>query len=139
MSLHQGQRLTPLEMLAKLVSFDTESSRSNLPLIDFVEDYLKSWKVPYIRVPNETGDKAAIYATIGPEDRGGIVLSGHTDVVPVTGQAWTSDPFTLRVANGRAYGRGAVDMKAFDALALALVPEFQAAKLEDPDPHHAVL
>ncbi len=128
----QGQRLTPLEMLSKLVSFDTVSSNSNLPLIDFVESYLQSWNVPYIRVPNETGDKAAIYATIGPQDRGGIVLSGHTDVVPVTGQAWTSDPFTLRVDNGRAYGRGAVDMKAFDALALALIPEFQAANLVTP-------
>ena len=128
----QGQRLTPLEMLAKLVSFDTVSSKSNLPLIEFVESYLQSWNVPYVRVPNETGDKAALYATIGPQDRGGIVLSGHTDVVPVTGQAWTSDPFTLRVENGRAYGRGAVDMKAFDALALALIPEFQAANLNTP-------
>ena len=138
MSLN-GQRFTPLEMLAKLVSFDTVSSKSNLPLIDFVESYLQSWNVPYVRVPNETGDKAALYATIGPQDRGGIVLSGHTDVVPVAGQAWTSDPFTLRVENGRAYGRGAVDMKAFDALALALVPEFLAADLEDADPHHALL
>jgi len=128
----QGQRLTPLEMLAKLVSFDTVSSKSNLPLVDFVESYLRSWNVPYIRLPNEAGDKAAIYATVGPQDRGGVVLSGHTDVVPVTGQAWTTDPFTLRVENGRAYGRGAVDMKAFDALALALVPEFQAANLKTP-------
>jgi acetylornithine deacetylase len=128
----KGQRLTPLEMLAKLVSFDTESSKSNLPLIDFVETYLKSWSVPYVRVPNEAGNKAAIYATVGPQDRGGIVLSGHTDVVPVTGQAWTSDPFALRVENGRAYGRGAVDMKAFDALALALIPEFQASGLTTP-------
>ncbi|MGF9757089.1 acetylornithine deacetylase [Microvirga sp. 0TCS3.31] len=128
----QGQRLTPLEMLAKLVSFDTVSSKSNLPLIDFVESYLQGWNVPYVRVPNEAGDKAALYATIGPQDRGGIVLSGHTDVVPVTGQAWTTDPFTLRVENGRAYGRGAVDMKAFDALALALIPEFQAANLMTP-------
>lgn len=127
-----GQRLAPLEMLAKLVSFDTESSKSNLPLIDFVEGYLQSWNVPYVRVPNAAGDKAAIYATVGPRDRGGIVLSGHTDVVPVTGQAWTSDPFTLRVENGRAYGRGAVDMKGFDALALALIPEFQAADLKTP-------
>jgi acetylornithine deacetylase len=127
-----NQRLTPLDMLAKLVSFDTVSSKSNLPLIAFVESYLQSWNVPYVRVPNETGDKAAIYATIGPQDRGGIVLSGHTDVVPVTGQAWTSDPFNLRVENGRAYGRGAVDMKAFDALALAMVPEFQAANLTTP-------
>jgi acetylornithine deacetylase len=128
----QGQRLTPLEMLAKLVSFDTVSSKSNLPLIEFVESYLRSWNVPHIRLPNEAGDKAAIYATVGPQDRGGVVLSGHTDVVPVTGQAWTSDPFTLRVENGRAYGRGAVDMKAFDALALALVPEFQEANLKTP-------
>ncbi|MBF9234904.1 acetylornithine deacetylase [Microvirga alba] len=128
----QGQRLTPLEMLATLVSFDTESSKSNLPLIEFVESYLQSWNVPYIRVPNAAGDKAALYATVGPQDRGGIVLSGHTDVVPVAGQAWTSDPFTLRVADGRAYGRGAVDMKAFDALALALIPEFQAANLKTP-------
>ena len=116
-----GQRLTPLEMLAKLVSFDTESSKSNLALVAFVEEYLRSWNVPFIRVPNETGDKAALYATIGPQDRGGVVLSGHTDVVPVAGQAWTSDPYTLRVADGRVYGRGAVDMKAFDALALALL------------------
>jgi acetylornithine deacetylase len=130
--LPNGQRLTPLEMLAKLVSFDTVSSKSNLPLIAFVEDYLQGWNVPYVRVPNEAGDKAAIYATVGPQDRGGIVLSGHTDVVPVTGQAWTSDPFTLRVENGRAYGRGAVDMKAFDALALAMVPEFLTANLKTP-------
>jgi acetylornithine deacetylase len=127
-----GQRLTPLEMLAKLVSFDTESSKSNLPLIEFVESYLESWEVPYIRVPNEAGNKAAIYATIGPQDKGGVVLSGHTDVVPVTGQAWTSDPFTLRVEDGRIYGRGAVDMKGFDALALALIPEFKAADLKTP-------
>ncbi|MFC4173044.1 acetylornithine deacetylase [Microvirga sp. GCM10011540] len=128
----QGQRLTPLEMLAKLVSFDTVTSNSNLPLVEFVESYLQSWNVPYVRLPNEAGDKAAIYATVGPQDRSGIVLSGHTDVVPVTGQAWTTDPFTLRVENGRAYGRGAVDMKGFDALALALVPEFQAAGLKTP-------
>ncbi|MCB8822265.1 acetylornithine deacetylase [Microvirga rosea] len=128
----KGQRLTPLEMLAKLVAFDTESSKSNLPLIAFVEDYLRSWDVPFIRVHNDKGDKAALYATVGPKDRNGIVLSGHTDVVPVTGQAWTSDPFALRVENGRAYGRGAVDMKAFDALALALVPEFLAAGLKTP-------
>jgi acetylornithine deacetylase len=128
----EGQRLSPLDMLARLVSFDTETSKSNLPLIDFVEGYLKSWNVPCLRVPSPAGDKAALFATIGPQDRGGIVLSGHTDVVPVTGQAWTSDPFTLRVEGGRAYGRGAVDMKGFDALALALVPDFLAAKLRTP-------
>jgi acetylornithine deacetylase len=128
----EGPRLTPLNLLERLVSFDTESSKSNLPLIDFVEDYLKAWGVPVVRVPNAEGDKAAIFATIGPADRGGIVLSGHTDVVPVAGQSWTSDPFRLRVDGGRAYGRGAVDMKGFCALALALVPEFLAAALKLP-------
>ena len=127
-----GPRLTPLEMLAKLVSFDTESAKSNLPLIDFVEDYLRGWNVPVVRLPNPAGDKAALFATVGPQDRGGVVLSGHTDVVPVAGQAWTTDPFELRVEGGRIFGRGAVDMKGFDALALALVPEFQAAKLVTP-------
>src|SRR5215203_4867387 len=127
-----GVRYTPLEMLARLVAFDTDSAKSNLPLIDFVEDYLKGWGVPHIRVPNAAGDKAAIYATLGPSDRGGVVLSGHTDVVPVTGQAWTSDPFTVRLEDGRIFGRGTVDMKGFDALALALVPEFLAANLKVP-------
>src|SRR3954467_2908709 len=127
-----GSRLTPLDMLARLVAFDTGSSKSNLALIDFVADYLAGWDIPHVRVPNADGTKAAIFATVGPTDRGGVVLSGHTDVVPVAGQAWTSDPFTLRVENGRAYGRGAVDMKGFDALALALAPDFLAADLKTP-------
>ncbi len=117
-----GPRYTPLEMLERLVAFDTESQKSNLPLIDFVEDYLKAWNVPSWRAPSPDGAKAAILATVGPRDRGGVVLSGHTDVVPVAGQAWTSDPFRLRVEDGKAIGRGAVDMKGFGALALALVP-----------------
>src|SRR5919206_758209 len=107
----QGLRLTPLEMLAKLVAFDTESSKTNLPLIDFAAAYLTSWGVSHRRFPNADGTKAALYATVGPTDRGGVALSGHTDVVPVVGQAWSSDPFTLRLGDGRAYGRGAVDMK----------------------------
>lgn len=127
-----GQRYTPLEMLARLVAFDTVSHKSNLPLIDFVEDYLAGWSIAATRFPNAAGDKAALFATIGPQDRGGVVLSGHTDVVPVEGQAWSRDPFTLHVEGGRAYGRGAVDMKGFVALALALVPEFLAAKLKTP-------
>ncbi|WP_182178721.1 acetylornithine deacetylase [Methylobacterium radiotolerans] len=127
-----GERLSPLDMLARLVSFDTESDKSNLALIDAVSAYLDGWDVPYLRLPNAAGDKAAILATVGPMVDGGVVLSGHTDVVPVTGQAWTSDPFTLRVADGRAYGRGAVDMKGFDALALALVPDMIAADLKRP-------
>ncbi|MDV2983964.1 UNVERIFIED_CONTAM: acetylornithine deacetylase [Methylobacteriaceae bacterium AG10] len=128
----RGTRLTPLELLERLVAFDTESSKSNLALIDFVADYLAGWGVPFVRVPNASGDKAALFATLGPAIDGGVVLSGHTDVVPVTGQAWTSDPFSLRVADGRAYGRGAVDMKGFDALALALVPAALEAGLTRP-------
>src|SRR3954466_8290710 len=109
-----GLRFTPLEILAKLVAFGTESQKSNLALIDFVADYLAGWNVPHVRVPNADGTKAAIFATVGPTDRGGVVLSGHTDVVPVAGQAWTSDPFTLRVENGRAYGAGAATCRAFN-------------------------
>lgn len=127
-----GTRYTPLELLARLVAFDTESARSNLALIDFVAAYLDGWGVPHVRVPNAAGDKAALFATLGPPVDGGVVLSGHTDVVPVTGQSWTGDPFTLRVAEGRAYGRGAVDMKGFDALALALVPDALRADLRRP-------
>lgn len=125
-------RYTPLEMLARLVAFDTDSDKSNLALIDFVADYLDAWGVDYVRIPNAIGDKASLVATIGPRIDGGIVLSGHTDVVPVTGQTWTSDPFALRIVNGRAYGRGSVDMKGFCATALALVPELLAADLASP-------
>lgn len=124
--------LSPLSLLARLVSFDTESSRTNLPLIDFVEEVLRQEQVPFVRLPNAAGDKAALFATLGPMADGGVVLSGHTDVVPVTGQAWTSDPFTLRLADGRAYGRGAVDMKAFAALVLSRLPAMKAAQLARP-------
>lgn len=127
-----GQRYQPLDMLARLVAFDTVSHKSNLELIAFVEDYLTGWGVPSVRFPNATGDKAALFATIGPQDKGGIALSGHTDVVPVEGQAWSRDPFTLHVEDGRAYGRGSVDMKGFVALALALVPDFLSANLKTP-------
>ena len=128
----EGLRLSPLEMLARLVAFDTESAKSNLPLIAFVEEYLSGWGVPFERVPSRDGTKAALYATIGPSDRGGVLLSGHTDVVPVAGQAWSHDPFDLVVRDGRAYGRGSVDMKGFDALALAMVPDLLAAPLKTP-------
>ncbi|KQP15440.1 acetylornithine deacetylase [Methylobacterium sp. Leaf93] len=127
-----GERLSTLDLLARLVAFDTESSRSNLALIDGVCAYLDGWGVSHVRIPNEAGDKAAIFATIGPMVDGGIVLSGHTDVVPVTGQTWSSDPFTLRIADGRAYGRGSVDMKGFCALALSAVPDMLAADLKRP-------
>lgn len=127
-----GARLSPVEMLARLVSFNTESHRSNLPLIDFVQDYLAGWGVPAVRVPSPDGTKAALFGTIGPANGGGVLLSGHTDVVPVAGQDWASDPYVLRVEGGRAYGRGSVDMKGFDALVLAAVPDFLAAGLKRP-------
>jgi acetylornithine deacetylase len=124
--------MTALDLLARLVAFDTESDKSNLPLIAFVESYLAGLGVACVRIPNAAGDKAALFATIGPTDRGGVVLSGHTDVVPVAGQAWTSDPFRLRISDDRAYGRGAVDMKGFLAICLAAVPAMQAARLTTP-------
>jgi acetylornithine deacetylase len=120
-----GTRYTPKEMIAKLISFDTVSRHSNLQLIAFLEDYLDGWNVPYSRVENEEGTKANLLATLGPADMaGGIVLSGHTDVVPVDGQDWSSDPFTLRETHDRLYGRGTSDMKSFFAIALALIPDF---------------
>ncbi|WP_442754204.1 acetylornithine deacetylase [Methylocystis sp. JAN1] len=121
-----------IEMTARLVAFDTESSKPNLPLVDFVEGYLRQQGVPFSRAPNAAGDKAAIFATIGPNVAGGVVLSGHTDVVPVEGQEWSSDPFTLRRDGGRLYGRGAVDMKGFGAVALAMIPEFKKVALSRP-------
>ncbi len=128
-----GERLeAALSLLEHLISFDTVSSKSNLELITFVEDYLKSLSIPCVKFPNKEGGKAALFATIGPSADGGVVLSGHTDVVPVEGQKWTSDPFTMRREEGRLYGRGACDMKGFDALCLAMVPEFQSARLARP-------
>jgi len=121
-----------LDMLARLVAFDTESSKSNLPLVADVEAYFKAQGVDYVKVPNAAGDKAALFATIGPKIDGGVLLSGHTDVVPVAGQAWTSDPFALRRETDRVYARGACDMKGFDALCLAMIPEFQRAALKRP-------
>ncbi len=121
-----------IALLDRLVAFDTESARSNLPLIDFVEDYLLGLGVRFSRIPNATGDKAALFATFGPDIDGGVVLSGHTDVVPVVGQKWTSPPFTLRRDGDRLYGRGTCDMKGFDALCLAMAPEFLAARLNRP-------
>ncbi|WP_284311308.1 acetylornithine deacetylase [Labrys miyagiensis] len=125
-------RYTPVELTAKLVAFDSISSRSNLALIDFIADYLAAHGVEAIRLPNPAGDKAALFATIGPVDKPGVVLSGHVDVVPVEGQAWSSSPFEARLADDRLYGRGTCDMKGFVATALALVPEFLTMGLKEP-------
>lgn len=125
-------RYTPKEMLAKLVSFNTESQRSNVELIHFCRDYLAAHGVESTVVPSPDGLKANLYATVGPQADGGVVLSGHTDVVPVEGQDWSSDPWTLTERDGKLYGRGSCDMKGFDAIALALVPEMLAAGLKRP-------
>ena len=119
-------------LLDRLVAFPTISDQSNLALIDFVESYLLSHGVTAVRVPSPEGDKAAIYASIGPQVSGGIVLSGHTDVVPVKGQDWDSDPFEVVERDGRLYGRGTCDMKGFNALALAAVPRAMGMPLKRP-------
>lgn len=121
-----------VEILSRLIAFDTESSKSNLALIDYVEAHLAQLGIASLRVPNAEGDKAALFATIGPARDGGVVLSGHSDVVPVAGQIWSSDPFQLRFADGRYYGRGACDMKGFCALALAAAREWRASPLAAP-------
>src|SRR5690349_19497395 len=119
-------------ILADLVGFDTVSDKSNLALVDHVEAYLASHGVSAQRITDPTGQKAALWVTIGPDDRPGIVLSGHTDVVPVTGQSWSHDPFTLVERDGKLYGRGTADMKGFVATCLAMVPEMVRAKLAAP-------
>ena len=120
------------EILAGLVTFDTTSRNSNLPLIEHVEAYLAEHGVESRRVYDETGQKANLWATIGPADRPGIILSGHTDTVPVDGQDWASDPFRLDARDGRLYGRGSCDMKGFIACALAAVPDLVARNLARP-------
>jgi acetylornithine deacetylase len=129
---HAPMALSSIALLERLVSFNTVSDQSNLPLIAFVSDYLTSHGIPFVIAPNAKGDKAALYATIGPGIDGGVVLSGHTDVVPVVGQAWTTDPFILRRAGTRLYGRGSCDMKGFDAVCLALAPELKKLPLKAP-------
>lgn len=123
---------TPREMLARLVGFNTESQRSNLDIIAFVEDYLDGHGIPSTRVPDPTGTKASLFAQIGPAVPGGVILSGHTDVVPVAGQDWSSDPYTLSERNGRLYGRGTCDMKGYLSTCLAAVPQMAATHLKRP-------
>lgn len=127
-----GERLNPRELIARLVSFPTISERSNLALIDWAEGYLSAHGARCRRTMNEEGTKANLFATIGPEVAGGVVLSGHSDVVPVEGQSWSSDPFVVTERNGRLYGRGTADMKSFLAIAMALAPEFAARPLRRP-------
>jgi acetylornithine deacetylase len=121
-----------LVLLNALVGFATVSRDSNLELIVFIRDYLHALGVQSELFYNADRTKANLFATIGPNDRGGIVLSGHTDVVPIDGQTWTVDPFRLTASNGKLYGRGTADMKGFIASVLAAVPAFLERPLETP-------
>ncbi|WP_295481744.1 acetylornithine deacetylase [uncultured Pseudomonas sp.] len=120
------------DLLRQLIGFATVSRDSNLALIDFIRDYLAGYGVECELFFNEEGTKANLFATLGPRDRGGVMLSGHTDVVPVDGQAWTVEPFRLSERHGRLYGRGTADMKGFIASVLAAVPAFLAQPLAVP-------
>jgi acetylornithine deacetylase len=120
------------QMLAKLVAFDTTSSKTNLELIHWVQEYLQGYGVKSTLVHDATKNKANLHAVIGPADQPGVVLSGHTDVVPVEGQAWDSDPFKLRDHDGLLYARGTCDMKGFIAVALAKLPEMVKKPLKSP-------
>ena len=119
-------------VMEALIGFPTVSRDSNLDLIDWVENYLGDHGITGKRVYNDQGNKAAFYASVGPEVAGGIVMSGHTDVVPVDGQAWDTDPFTVVEKDGRYYGRGTCDMKGFDALAVAALPVAAKRGLKRP-------
>ncbi|MEL7533673.1 MAG: acetylornithine deacetylase [Bacteroidota bacterium] len=121
------------EILAKLISFPVLGGQSNLPILHWIEDYLKQHGVDYTLVPNPEGTKASLHCRIGPAVDGGVILSGHMDVVPVEGQSWDTDPFILTDGgDGKLYGRGSCDMKGFIACCLAALPEMMAADLKKP-------
>ena len=121
-----------MSILADLIGFDTTSRNSNLELIRYVEDYLSQHGVQSTLVHDDSCHKANLYATIGPAELGGVMLSGHTDVVPVDGQRWASDPFVLERIDDKVFGRGSADMKGFIACVLEWVPEMVAASLTTP-------
>lgn len=120
------------DILAELVGFPTISADSNLELIAYASALMSEVGARISIMRDESGTKANLFATLGPEGDGGIVLSGHSDVVPVVGQNWSSDPFVLREADGRLYGRGTCDMKGFIACCLAKAPDFAALDLKRP-------
>ena len=124
--------MSAIAMVERLIAFDTTSALSNLALIDDVRTYLKGFGIESRLTYNDEKTKANLYATIGPTGAGGVVLSGHTDVVPVAGQKWTSDPFKVRREGNRLFARGTSDMKSFIAVALHLVPELVKKNLKTP-------
>ncbi|SHH10096.1 acetylornithine deacetylase [Cognatishimia maritima] len=123
---------TARNILERLIAFPTVSDTSNLALVEYVDGYLRSHGVEPIRVSHGTEPKEAIYANIGPRKDGGVLLSGHTDVVPVKGQNWDRDPFQLTERDGKLFGRGSCDMKGFVALSLATVPYALKAGIARP-------
>lgn len=132
MQMPDSRTTAAIEILSRLVAFDTTSHRSNRALVADIESYLAQHGVDYSLVPTDDGAKASLFATIGPTDRPGIGLSGHTDVVPAVAADWTSDPFVLRRDADRLYGRGTADMKGYLACVLAMVPEFRRRNLTTP-------
>ncbi len=121
-----------IELIKTLVAFDTTSRESNLGLIEFVRDHLKGLGLATRLSYDAEKRKANLFATLGDQKTRGIVLCGHTDVVPVDGQAWDTDPFKAHIADGRIYGRGAVDMKGFIAASLAMLPAYMNSELKQP-------
>lgn len=121
-----------IDLIRSLVGFNTVSRNANRDLIDFIRTYLAGLGVDSQIITGTEAGKANLLATVGPTDRPGIVLSGHTDVVPVDGEKWSSDPFAAEVRDGRLYGRGSADMKGFLGIVLAHVPRFLAADLKTP-------
>jgi len=121
-----------IELLQTLISFDTTSRESNLGLIEYVRDHLQGLGMPVRLSYDAEKRKANLFATLGDPKARGIVLCGHTDVVPVDGQAWNTDPFKAHIADGKIYGRGAVDMKGYIAASLAMLPAFMNSDLKQP-------
>ncbi|MFO1170462.1 MAG: acetylornithine deacetylase [Hyphomicrobiaceae bacterium] len=126
------RRAETIAILERLVAFDTTSVKTNIPCIEYVKGYLAGYGIESALVPTADGQKASLYATIGDASMPGIGLSGHTDVVPVTGQEWTTDPFKLTERDGKLYGRGSCDMKGFLACVMAMVPDLAKRKLAQP-------
>ena len=124
MTTAKSKDLVSLDMIRRLIEMPTVSRDSNLDLIEYVQSYLRGLGVDSILFFNDDKKKASLFATIGPKDRAGIMLAGHTDVVPVDGQTWTVDPWKLTEKDGKLFGRGVCDMKGFVAVALAFAPEF---------------
>ena len=121
-----------IKILEKLVSFPVLGGDSNLSIIYWIKEYIENYGIKTVLVPNKDNTKASLHCRIGPKVNDGVILSGHTDVVPVKGQNWTTDPFTLMEKDGKLYGRGAADMKGFIACCLAVLPKMAMADLKKP-------